>query len=294
MRDIPQALGDHLATGATTMCHCWKLTPRSGGALGFTDHDRDIVFDGLTYESESGFTASEMEASLGFSVNNLDVSGALRSDRLSVALIEAGAFDGAAVEIWWVNWQDVSQRILTRKGFVGEIKRGSLGFTAEIRGLTSQFDEPRGRLFQFGCDAVLGDARCSVDLGNPAYSSAAAVNAVEDNVRMTVSGLSTFGDGWFSRGKLTWTSGVADGRQAEIKVHRLANGVAVLELWQAPSHIIQAGDGFVAKAGCDKQFSTCRNKFVNGANFRGFPHIPGDDFILTYPKPHDEQKSDED
>jgi uncharacterized phage protein (TIGR02218 family) len=33
--------------------------------------------------------------------------------------------------------------------------------------------------------------------------------------------------------------------------------------------------------GCDKQFTTCKQKFDNVANFRGFPHVPGNDFMLS-------------
>jgi hypothetical protein len=35
--------------------------------------------------------------------------------------------------------------------------------------------------------------------------------------------------------------------------------------------------------GCDRRFATCRDRFGNVANFRGFPHIPGNDFVLRYP-----------
>jgi len=30
-------------------------------------------------------------------------------------------------------------------------------------------------------------------------------------------------------------------------------------------------------AGCGKTWEICRSKFSNGANHRGFPHIPGND-----------------
>mgnify|MGYP001126787711 CR=1 FL=1 len=36
-------------------------------------------------------------------------------------------------------------------------------------------------------------------------------------------------------------------------------------------------------AGCDKRFQTCVTRFANAANFRGFPHIPGNDFVVRYP-----------
>jgi uncharacterized phage protein (TIGR02218 family) len=48
---------------------------------------------------------------------------------------------------------------------------------------------------------------------------------------------------------------------------------------------IAVGDGFVVTAGCDKQFSTCRDRFGNAVNFRGFPQIPGNDFVVSYPVP---------
>ena len=35
--------------------------------------------------------------------------------------------------------------------------------------------------------------------------------------------------------------------------------------------------------GCDKRFGTCGTRFANTLNFRGFPTIPGDDYLTTYP-----------
>ena len=48
---------------------------------------------------------------------------------------------------------------------------------------------------------------------------------------------------------------------------------------------IAAGDAITVTAGCDKSYATCRAKFANGLNFRGFPHIPGNDFSLGYAAP---------
>ena len=44
------------------------------------------------------------------------------------------------------------------------------------------------------------------------------------------------------------------------------------------------GDGFRLIAGCDKTFETCKAKYANAANFRGFPHMPGEDWVTAYPK----------
>jgi hypothetical protein len=34
---------------------------------------------------------------------------------------------------------------------------------------------------------------------------------------------------------------------------------------------------------CDKRWATCVGTFGNGTNFRGFPEVPGDDFLTAYP-----------
>ena len=39
----------------------------------------------------------------------------------------------------------------------------------------------------------------------------------------------------------------------------------------------------VAGRVCDKRWETCVGTFGNGANFRGFPDVPGDDFLTAYP-----------
>ena len=44
-----------------------------------------------------------------------------------------------------------------------------------------------------------------------------------------------------------------------------------------------AGDLLRLEAGCDKRAETCREKFGNFLNFRGFPHIPGEDWLASYP-----------
>lgn len=281
MKTLPPGLSAHLASGTTTLCHCWKLIPSSGTVLGFTDHDRDLVFDGVTFEAQAGFEASEIESSLGLSVDNLDASGALDSTQLDAEKLRAGDFDHAAIEIWRVNWQDVAQRVLLRKGHLGEVTHGGTGFTAEVRGLSHLLNQTKGRVFQFGCDANVGDARCKVNLD----TTAGWVNATEANRRFTVTGLNSFAAGWFSLGTFTWTSGLNAGRREEVKLH---GPQGIIELWQAASFAVNPGDGFTIRAGCDKQFGTCRAKFSNGENFRGFPHLPGTDFVTTFASREDQ------
>jgi uncharacterized phage protein (TIGR02218 family) len=99
----------------------------------------------------------------------------------------------------------------------------------------------------------------------------------------TASGLGGFATGWFALGRLTWTTGPNAGRVAEVASHEVAAGERRLTLLEAPVRPIAVGHGFVVRAGCDKRLETCRDLFANVENFRGFPHIPGQDTVIRYP-----------
>lgn len=285
MKSLLPSLQAHLDTGATTLAWCWRITRNDGTAFGFTDHDRDLAFDGTTFEAATGFTASEIKDALGLSVDNLEVSSALKSDRLNEDDLAAGLYDDAAIEIWRVNWADTTQRVLMRSGSLGEVSRSGSAFTAEVRGLAHYLQQPKGRLFQSGCDADLGDTSCTVDLTNPAFRGAGSVIAAANNRQFTASGLDTYASGWFTRGLVTFTSGANAGRAQEVKRHTLAGSTASIELWQPMALAIAPGDDVTITAGCDKQFSTCQARFANAVNFRGFPHMPGSDYVLAIARP---------
>ncbi|RDJ22989.1 DUF2163 domain-containing protein [Bosea caraganae] len=283
MRQIPNALAAHLEGGATTLCRCWSLTRRDGQVLGFTDHDRDLVFDGITYAATTGLEAAESAAELGFAIGGGEVAGAFAAIGLNEADLARGLYDDARVAIWLVNWADIAQRVLLETGFVGEIRRSDLAFTAEVRGLAKAFDDERGRLYMRSCSADLGDIRCGVALG----TFNAVVASTDGRIGLTAPSLAGHGDGHFTGGRLIFTSGANLGFASEVKSHADAGGVGAIQLWQAPPGSIAPGDAFSLTPGCDKSFAICQAKFANGINFRGFPHIPGNDFVIGGVRPGD-------
>ena len=282
MKTLPEGLTDHLESGATTLCWCWRLTRRDGVQLGFTDHDRTLEFDATQFEAEAGFEAGEINESIGLSVDNLDVGGGITSERLAEQDLSDGLYDDAKVEIYRVNWQAPDERVLMRAGSLGEVKRSGKAFAAEIRGLSHYLQQPKGRLYQFACDTDLGSTACGIDLTLPAYRATAIVDAVssERTFRVTMSG--TYDAGWFTRGLATMIGGDAAGFAAEVRAHNENTYGIWLSLWSAPVTAISVGDTLVVTAGCDKQFETCRDRFANAVNFRGFPNIPGNDFVSSY------------
>jgi uncharacterized phage protein (TIGR02218 family) len=280
MRTLPVGLQAHLDTGATTLCHCWRVTLKTNEKLGFTDHDVPLSFDGTLFEADAGFTASNIESSLGLSVDNLDAEGALTSAKLDEARLRAGDFDHAQIEIWRVNWSDVTQRVLMRKGHLGEVTYGDGAFKAEVRGLSHLLSQQKGRLYQFGCDAELGDVRCGVNVSAAAFVDAGVVVSVEE-AAVVLSDIG-FVDDWATRGKLAFTSGANAGKSVGVKRQRSVGSMCRVDLWAVLPFAVSVGDAVSLTAGCDKQFATCGAKFSNAANFRGFPHMPGTDFVASF------------
>jgi len=282
MKTLPEGLAAHVAGQATTLCRCWKLTRRDGTVLGFTDHDRDIGFNGVTFEAASGVGAGELEQSLGLGADTQEVAGALSSERIAADDIRADRYDGARIELWIVNWLAPEERLLDRVLTIGEIVEEDGAFRAELRSLSADMDETRGRSFSRACDADLGDARCGVNLALPEFSGSGTVGAVRSTLVVEADGLGAFSNGWFRGGRLTFTSGENAGMSVEIAEHHAGDGVATLHLWKPPVGPLEVGDAFEIRAGCDKTFATCKARFDNAVNFRGFPHIPGNDHALGY------------
>lgn len=282
MKILPPGLQAHLDSGVTTLCWCWRLTRRDGLLIGFTDHDRDLSFDGTTFEAAAGFTATEMKHGVGLGVDNLEVESAITSDRLNEDDLAAGLYDDARVEIFRVNWSDPEQRVLMRAGSLGEVSRSGSLFRAEVRGLAHYLQQPNGRLFQFTCDADLGDRRCGIDLAMGGFRGGGIISSIISARAFEVTGIGEFADRWFSRGLLKFTSGANKGRSIEVRMHRQLDGAAFIELWHEPSQAVVIGDAVEVTAGCDKQLATCRERFGNAVNFRGFPHMPGNDFVTSY------------
>ncbi len=282
MKSLLPALQAHLDEGTTTLAWCWRITRADGVTFGFTDHDEPLTFDGTTFDPESGFAASEVRSGSDLAVDAQDAQGVLSSDRITETDILDGRWDNAGVEVWRVNWAATGQRVLMRRGAIGQIRRGRLAFVAEVRSLAHVLGQTVGRTFQASCDAALGDARCGVNANAPTFKGAGAVTALQSDRSFTTSGLGGFDAGWFTSGTLDWTSGVNVGRQAEVLAHDLAGGAGVLTLLEPPVRAITVGAAFTIRAGCDKRIETCGTKFANVANFRGFPHIPGQDAVLRY------------
>lgn len=286
-RTILPAFQTYLQTDGLTLAVCVKLTRRDATVLGFTSGNKDLLFSGVTYEASNAFTSSVLKQDAGNGIDNLDIIGLLRSDRITDADIQAGLYDGATLEMFVVNYADLTMGAITLlKGMIGQVTLTDGQYRAELRSLMQRMSQTVGELTSRTCRVVrLGDARCKMVLtgtdpntGLP-YRVGSSVTVVVDPANFTISSV-TQASGYFNYGMVTFGSGLNNGLQREIKQHTLSGSSAVLSLQEPFPYAVAIGDTATIEVGCDRLFGTCVTKFNNGTNFRGESHIPGLDQML--------------
>lgn len=279
MKTISSALQAHLNGELTTLASLVKITRVDGTVLGFTTHDRAIVIDGVTYHAEGALTPSAVESRAGLAVDNLEVTGLLDSALITDADIAAGLYDFARIDVYEVNWADPSQGVVQiRRGWLGQITHSENHYVAELRGLHDLLQRPIGAYYTPECRFDLGDTSCGIDLSSK--TATGSVTGVTDNATFADTA-QTASSGVYAYGKLTWASGANSGQSMDVK--SWDSDTCTFTLWLPMPQTIAVGDAYKVTPGCDKRFTTCKNTFSNGANFGGFPHVPGVGNILKYP-----------
>ena len=275
MKQLTADLMTHLASEVTTLCTCWKATLQNGEVFGFTDHVDDVLLDGQRYVAASGYTPTAMSSNSSLAVDNLEVQGILSSDLIHAADIQAGLWDFASVSMFQINPQQISAGVLHQHhGKLGEISLGRYAFTAELRGLTQLMQQATGDLYTPACRADLGDARCGIPLAS--YTVNGSVTAVTDQ-REFADASRTEEAGYFEAGLLRWTRGLNTGLAMEVKTFTGGQ----IQLCLPMPYAISVTDTYELSPGCKKRFAEdCAGKFQNALNFRGEPHVPGNDQMM--------------
>ena len=275
MKNISTELKAHIQGEVTTLATCWKLTRKDSTVFGFTNHDQDINFESQLYKANTGFTPTSVQSSASFAVDNMELDGILSSGFIEENDLKAGLYDHAEIEIFMVNYKDLTQgKMNLKRGWIGEVRYGKDYFIAELRGLTQRLSQQIGDVFSPLCRVILGDSKCGVDLNS--FKNTGSVTSVTSRQILTDTSL-VDESGYYNFGKITFTSGLNSGISMEVKDFR--EGGQITLFLPMPSDVA-VSDSFEITAGCDKNFSTCINKFNNAVNFRGEPHVPGLDEIL--------------
>lgn len=275
MKTIPTALSTKYAAGVCAVAMLWKVERKDGLTYGFTDHDTDIVYSGLTYEAATGYAASAIRSSAALDVDDLEIEGLLSSSRITETDLLAGKWDGAKITVMRISWESPSDGVeVLRTGTLGEVSLAGAVFRAELRGKMQALQSTVGRVFSPLCDAMLGDTRCGVNLTPYTFSHVVAGVTSRGVFADTVT---TKPSGYYNNGIVTFTSGQNSGLSMEVRSY---DGTTFSLQHEMP-FAVTVGDTFSAVIGCDKTFSTCQATFNNVINFRGFPHVPGQDRLIS-------------
>ena len=269
-------------SATTTIARIWSIARRDGVSLGFTDHDSVLEIDGTRFRPDPGLSARAIVQAAGLSVDNTEAEGALTDDAISERDLMAGLWDGAELRMWEVDWTAPAIVRLIFRGHLGEVSRSNGAFRAEVQGISAGLNAAQGRVYHPRCAARLGDAQCGVNLTDPTYSTLVMLERTTDGRSFRFDALDGYDDGWFDRGEIIVLSGAAQGLRGRIKNDLVRPGAPrLVELWETLGIVPAAGDQLRLIAGCDKGARSCRLKFANFRNFRGFPHLPTEDWLMA-------------
>lgn len=268
MKQIPVKLLEHYQSEVNTIGILVKLTLKDGTVFGFTDVDKDITFDNVLYKKSSGISPSAITSQSAMSVDNLEFEGLMDDDEFSEEDIRAGRFNGAFFELYRCNYMRIEDGVeILKNGWLGDLTVGNTNFNFEVRGLSQLIQNNVGRIYIPACDANLGDSRCGILIANFTVTGSVQGSNVGN---IAVDPSRTEQEGWFDYGLFTWTSGLNKGYSCEVKHFKDGQFEFQLPFFRK----IQAGDTYSVYAGCDKTIETCKAKFNNVVNFRGFPAVP--------------------
>lgn len=268
-------MSDFLAGTLTTVALCWRIERRDGIAIGLTDHDHDLVIDGLLHRAAPGMTPSAITRTDTLEPDTMDVMGALSSAAITEEDLLVGRWDGARVTIFAVDWTGTDGRIALGSGAIGAVETGDTGFAAELRGAGAVLEQPVVEQTSPECRAELGDKRCRVPIAG--RRRIRRVTGI-DGARLTLDAAEPLA-GAFALGLLRWIGGANSGLTSAI----MASEGNTVMLRSPPMRMVAPGTLVELIEGCDKGLPTCAARFGNAANFRGEPYLPGIDLLTRYP-----------
>lgn len=258
----------------TSVALCWRLERADGAGIALTSHDQAVLSEGVVHEPEPGMVPAAITRKLGTDAHSAEVAGSLSSEALDAQDLSLGRWDGAAVSLTAVDWQNENaEPIQLLAGEIGGVSIDGESFSADLEGAAAKLEAPVCPATSAECRAELGDKKCGVDLAG--RTTAAHVVSSSDG-ELT---LDQAVDDRFVLGRLRYMSGANCGLSTVV----LSAGGSVITVRDLPRAAVESGCRVELREGCDKRFATCVGRFANAINFRGEPHLPGNDLLTRYP-----------
>lgn len=257
-----------------TVAVWWRIERRDGVALGFTSHDRDLVFAGLRHRTAPGMVPSAVRRSATLEADSAEVSGALAHDSIGEADLASGRFDGARVTMGLVDWESLEQETLFT-GTIGSVGREGDHFSAELESLKQLLARDVVPRTSPTCRAEFCGEGCTLSgMRFTHEGSLSEIGTGRQWVKVTGVEAADMAYGWLR---------LLDGSDAGavLRVRTVDGPWLVLDRPLMAGAM--AGARLVLREGCDHTIATCGQRFANAVNFQGEPYLPGNDLLTRYP-----------
>ncbi len=285
MRTISAAMQQVLdAGGPFVVADLYDIVLNDGTHLFWTSAQEDLLIGNQLYKAGPPISRQRISWKIGLEVDQVTVKvlddGSTQINGQSlVAAAWKNMLDLAQVTISmfisdsWSNTAPGSLELFT--GLIGEISSKGIALTWAVESplVRLKSTAPRNPVLP-SCNNTLYDSGCTVLEAN--YSFGGTIGAGASAKSFTLSGVAQ-ADGYFTNGKIKFTSGVNAGQIRAVKSY--VGGVVTLAypLYTVPAQ----GDTVTAVAGCDYTRATCNGRFNNLSHFRGFPYVPDPNTQIT-------------
>lgn len=251
----------------------WRVFRRDGVTLGFTTHDRDLMFSGIRHRSAPGMVPAAIRMTSEISDDSAEVEGALSHGSISEEDLAAGLFDEAGVAIGAVDWETLEHEVFY-SGRIGPIEDDGRGFSAQLRSAKHILDHDLVPRTSPTCRAIFCGPGCGL--------SAARFTSSHKMVSIDEAGNRIELDGAAGPDAIDGQLRLLGGPQTGIVFGVLDADGAWLTLDRPLAAGTAPGVALELRQGCDHTLATCSARFDNAPNFRGEPYLPGNDLLARY------------
>ena len=276
MKDLTPELSAALAQNSTRLCRIWEITRKDGMVFRFTDHDRDITFDGNVYGWQTSFMATAVQTQLNSAGSDVDVTVLLAPGSLEYMHLQRGLFDEADTILRIVRWDDPNGgAIIIHQGRVNSVDLNSRqSAILQLVGPISRVNKSLTEKYSKSCRANFGDARCKFPLATVTTDYTVTAPGGNDQQFKAAALTGQPVDHWML-GTVEWLTGTNKGTRQEVAGNDALGGVNLLF---RPPFPVAPGDTGKITRGCPKTLAACEG-YANRANYRGEPFVPGDSGI---------------
>ncbi len=253
---------------AKAIYYCFHIEYLCGRELFLTSNDQLVNINDINHSPLSGLSLKE----LNFTDSGLS-SAILHGIFEQGAISENSKILGAKINIKTVNEKQQLWDLISL--YVTKFQQNELDFHLECESEAIKYNKSLLKIYSQTCRANLGDQLCRIDINK--FSQELQISKIEGNI-ITCENLNQ-DNNYFKLGsaifKVNDTGNLLSFKYRINASSRNTIGLAVL-----PALEVQQAKMVTIIPGCDKEFTTCHQKYDNNINFRGEPFIP-DDKILS-------------